>query len=151
VSPNYVVEVFNRFQENFMKSVPASEAHKMHFLSNYCTTSKSLDLTLAVNVTNGRMEYLVNMKHRYELNISRTRITQEDMKVSLESCKRCLAEKEDISIPFVSLQLTSFGCDKPLTSRVQKLAGSFHNLTKIIVKEIDREINLIKLGQFPNL
>jgi hypothetical protein len=151
VGQNHVVEVFNQFKRNFMMIVLETEAHKMNFLSNYCTTSKTLDLTLVVYFTNVKMEYLVNLKHLYDLTISGTRITKEDMTVLLESCNRRLAENEGTTITNVSLKLSNIGYDKKLTSHIQQLAGLFNNFTKIIFTSIDTEINLMELGQLEHL
>jgi hypothetical protein len=120
-------------------------------LSHYCKKLKSLDLTLAVNVTDESVDYLTRLHHLKELNVSGTKITPEGLTVLLTSFTSISVVGSGGSRRSLSRQLTSFGCDKPLTSHIDLLGKKFKNLTSLLFKTVDTEIRLTELRQLKHL
>jgi hypothetical protein len=119
-------------------------------LSFYCPNLKTLDLTLAVNVTDDCLDSLKTFKHLKELNVSGTKITPKGL-TRLLTAFTLISVVDNTSSRSLSQQLTSFGCDKPLMSHIDLLASEFQNLTSLLLKKVDKTLDLIQLRKLKHL
>jgi hypothetical protein len=120
-------------------------------LAYYCPQLKSLDLTWAVNVTDNSLSCLTMFKHLTELNVSGTKITQEGKTRLLKAFILTPVAGSGSSPRRLSQQLTRFGCDEPLTSHIDLLAGEFWNLKALIFNTVAAETKMTRLGQLMHL
>jgi hypothetical protein len=119
----------------------------MFHLAYYCTQLKSLDLTLAANVTDNSLSCLTMFKHLTELNVSGTKITQEGMTRLLTAFVWTPVAGNGSAPRKLSEQLTGFGCDEPLTSHIDLLAREFWRLRSLTFNTVGTGIEMTRLGE----
>jgi hypothetical protein len=118
----------------------------MFHLAYCCTQLKSLDLTLAVNVTDISLSCLTMFRHLTELNICGTKITQEGITRLLTAFIWTPVAGNEGSPRKLSEQLKSFGCDEPLTSHIELLVKEFWRLSKLTFNTVGTDIEMTRLG-----